>query len=207
MTNCSPAKIPVAALQKGEAKCVSAAMLQPRQKPCCSLSWEVHNRNLGARWHSCFSAAGLVFAHEGSSLGDVVCGGHFHASPRAACLCASASCPRAPGAVLLWGGKSTGLWCSIDCFSLCVINTEPPQTDLVCSAPGLGGIHVFQICLKVNLHSSIFLTSLLYFLGTSTCCQFSRFGGTNAVLLQCLLCFEQSRVQVISPLAMLADGS
>lgn len=140
-------------------------------------------------------------------LGDVVCGGHFHASPRAACLCASASCPRAPGAVLLWGGKSTGLWCSIDCFSLCVINTEPPQTDLICSAPDLGGIHVFQICLKVHLHSSIFLTSLLYFLGTSTCCQFSRFGGPNAVLLQCLLCFEQSRVEVISPLAMLADSS
>lgn len=54
------------------------------------------------------------------------------------------------------------------------------------------------MCLKVNLHSSAFFTSFSYFLGTSTCCQFSPFGGTNAVLLQPLLCFEQSRVQVIS---------
>lgn len=90
---------------------------------------------------------------------------------RASAVSIPALGPPTPGALLLLVGKSKDLWCLFYSGNLC---TVVPRTHLVCLTSGPEWLHVFQMCLKVNLHSCTFSSSCSYFLGSSTCCQFTR---------------------------------
>lgn len=206
MTNCCPSENPAAALQRGGLNCMSEAVLLSETRSSQQKPWGKVTQLLLSRRFTCCSRR---------LKGDALCQCRFHPSPRAACLCAlclsaRASRPPTPGAVLLSVGRSKRvMMLGWSIFSV-HRGTELPWTALVCPTPGLRWVCVFQMCLKVNLHSSAFSgSSFLYFLGTSTCCQlhlFAVFGGANALLLRPLRCFGQARVEVISPPAMLAVG-
>lgn len=202
MANCSPSKTPAAAGEKGELNCMSVAMLQHGQQPCCYLKWEVHSRTSGARWHSYFSAVSLLLACKGSPLGDALCQCPFHPSPEAACLCTHASCLPALGAVLLLVGKSEDLWCLVHRFSLYIVILSIHELIWFVLLQVSGGIHVFQMCLKANLHSSAFSSYFSYFLGTSMCCQFA----CLPILVELMPFSGQGEFKWFLPVAMLEGG-
>lgn len=132
------------------------------QQPCSSTTeagaalWN-EKFTFGTRQHSCFS--GFFTSEDSSWL-------MWWAS---AVSIPAAGLP-APGAVLLLVGRSKDLWCS---FYSGNPNTVVPRICLVCLTSGPKWLHVFQMCLKVNLHSCAFSSSCSYFLGTSACCQFT----------------------------------
>lgn len=115
---------------------------------CCSLKQEVHKRNLGARPCSCFSAGGSLFADNGSVWGDAMCWCHFHPN-----LSGPGPPAYAQSGVAFGWKKQRFMMLPWSSFSVHHY-TELALTDLVCPTLGQRWVCVFQVGLKVKLHSS-----------------------------------------------------